>query len=91
MIKKIYFEEESQRVRWTQTSSDDFKYDYKYVGNASKAEFELLMELLWFMYEEDPMTYMRRLVVRMCLICCCFFLYRSRRFSPLFFVGDAQK
>ena len=56
-IKKIYFEEEGQRVRLTQTSSDDFSYDYKYVGNASEAEFELLMELLWFMYEEDPMTY----------------------------------
>jgi hypothetical protein len=55
--KKIYFEEEGQRVRWTQSSSDEFKYDYKYVGNASEAEFEMLMELLWFMYEEDPMTF----------------------------------
>ena len=55
--KKIYFEEEGQRVRWTQSSSDEFKYDYKYVGNASEAEFEMLMELLWFMYEDGDITY----------------------------------
>tara|TARA_B100000497_G_C7464812_1_gene286906 strand:+ start:416 stop:667 length:252 start_codon:yes stop_codon:yes gene_type:complete len=55
--RKIYFEEVEQRVRWTQTSSDNFVYDYKFVGNATEAEFNMLMELLWFMYEEDPMTY----------------------------------
>jgi hypothetical protein len=55
--RKIYFEEVEQRVRWTQTSSDDFVYDYKFVGHATEAEFNMLMELLWFMYEEDPMTY----------------------------------
>ena len=55
--KKIYFEEKNQRVRWTQTSSDDFKYDYKYIGNASEAEFDLLMELLWFMFEDDEISY----------------------------------
>ena len=55
--KIIYFEEKNQRVRWTQTSSDDFKYDYKYIGNASEAEFDLLMELLWFMFEDDEISY----------------------------------
>tara|TARA_R100000951_G_scaffold114108_1_gene117631 strand:- start:1509 stop:1760 length:252 start_codon:yes stop_codon:yes gene_type:complete len=55
--RKIYFEEVEQRVRWTQTSSNNFVYDYKFVGNATEAEFNMLMELLWFMYEEDPMTY----------------------------------
>ena len=44
-------------MRWTQTSSDDFKYDYKYIGNASEAEFDLLMELLWFMFEDDEISY----------------------------------
>ena len=33
--KKIYFEEVNQKVRWTQSSSDGFKYDYKFVGVAS--------------------------------------------------------
>jgi hypothetical protein len=55
--KKIYFEEENQKVRWTQSSSDGFKYDYKFIGVASEAEFDLLMELLWFMYEDGDITY----------------------------------
>lgn len=50
--RNIYFEEIKQKVRWTQTSSENFKIDYKYVGYASEAEFDLLMELLWFLYED---------------------------------------
>mgnify|MGYP000524560583 FL=1 len=55
--KKIYFEEVEQRVRWTQSSTDKMKYNYKFIGVASEAEFDLLMELLWFMYEEDEISY----------------------------------
>ena len=55
--KKIYFEEVVQRVRWTQSSTDKMKYNYKFIGVASEAEFDLLMELLWFMYEEDEISY----------------------------------
>ena len=55
--KKIFFEEVEQRVRWTQSSTDDFKYNYKFIGVASEAEFDLLMELLWFMHEEDEISY----------------------------------
>ena len=55
--KKIYFEEVEQRVRWTQSSTDNMKYNYKFIGMASEAEFDLLMELLWFMYEEDEISY----------------------------------
>lgn len=55
--KKIYFEEVEQRVRWTQSSTDKMKYNYKFIGVASEAEFDLLMELLWFMYEEDKISY----------------------------------
>ena len=55
--KKIYFEEVEQRVRWTQSSTDNMKYNYKFIGVASEAEFDLLMELLWFMYEEDEISY----------------------------------
>ena len=30
--RKVYFEPEKQRVKWTQSSSDNFKYEYKYIG-----------------------------------------------------------
>jgi hypothetical protein len=55
--KKIYFEPDSQRVRWTQTSSDDFKYAYKYIGEANEPEFDLLMDFLWYLYEDEEITY----------------------------------
>lgn len=56
-VKKIYFHEITQKVRWTQSSTDNMKYNYKFIGMASEAEFDLLMELLWFMYEEDEISY----------------------------------
>ena len=55
--KKVYFEEHSQKVRWTQTATDKFKYEYKFVGEASEAEFDLLLELLWFMHEDHDISY----------------------------------
>ncbi len=56
-VKKIYFHEITQKVRWTQNSSDNFKYDYKYVGEANEPEFDLLMDFLWFLYEDQTITY----------------------------------
>ena len=55
--KKIYFHESTQKVRWTQTSSDDFKYDYKYIGQANEPEFDLLMDFLWFLYQDEEITF----------------------------------
>lgn len=55
--KKIYFEEITQKVRWTQSSSDNFKYDYKYIGKANEPEFDLLMDFLWFLYEDKEITF----------------------------------
>tara|TARA_Y100000004_G_C8858232_1_gene387786 strand:- start:520 stop:771 length:252 start_codon:yes stop_codon:yes gene_type:complete len=55
--RKVYFEPEKQRVKWTQTSSDNFKYEYKYIGKASEAEFDLLMELLWFIFDDREISF----------------------------------
>ena len=55
--RSIYFDEETQKVRWTQTSSDGFKYDYKYVGEATENEFNILIDLLWHLHEERKMSY----------------------------------
>jgi|TARA_R110000744_G_scaffold87067_2_gene170142 hypothetical protein len=55
--KKVYFEEVTQKVRWTQTTTDKFQYNYKYIGVASEAEFDLLLELLWFLYEDDNISF----------------------------------
>ena len=55
--RSIYFDEGTQKVRWTQTSSDGFKYDYKYVGEATENEFNILIDLLWYLHEDKKMSY----------------------------------
>lgn len=56
-VREVYFEENQQRVRWTASCSSSFQYDYEYVGAASEAEFDLLMELLWFLYEDQRISF----------------------------------
>jgi len=55
--KSIYFDELTQKCRWTVDSTDGFKYDYKYVGYSTETEYVLLSELLFFLYEEKDITY----------------------------------
>ena len=55
--KKVYFEEQSQKIRWTQTSTDNFEYDYKFVGESSEAELYLVLELLCFIYDDHDISY----------------------------------
>lgn len=55
--RSIYFHEPTQKVRWTTTSSENFTVDYTYVGEATENEFNILIDLLWYLYEEKSMTY----------------------------------
>jgi hypothetical protein len=55
--RSIYFHEPTQKVRWTTTCSDDFKINYTYVGEATENEFNMLIDLLWHLYEEKSMTH----------------------------------
>jgi len=55
--RKLYFHEPSQKVRWTLTSTQDFKVDYTYVGEATENELNILIDLLWHLYEEKSMTH----------------------------------
>ena len=55
--RSVYFDEETQKVRWTTTCSSDFKYNYQYVGEASESEFNILIELLWNLFEEEKIRF----------------------------------
>tara|TARA_R100000426_G_scaffold75128_1_gene52718 strand:- start:507 stop:758 length:252 start_codon:yes stop_codon:yes gene_type:complete len=54
--RAVYFDEETQKVRWTTSCTSSFKYNYEYVGEASENEFNILIELLWHLYEEKKIT-----------------------------------
>mgnify|MGYP003136476861 CR=1 FL=1 len=55
-VRNIYFDQETQKVRWTTTSTENFKFNYIYVGHASENEFNILVDLLWYLHEDNPMT-----------------------------------
>jgi len=55
--RSLYYDEELQRVRWTATSSDNFTYNYKYLGEATENELTMMCELLAFLYEDKDISY----------------------------------
>ena len=55
--RSIYFHEPTQKVRWTTTSSEDFEIDYKYVGDATENELNILVDLLWHLHEDKQMSF----------------------------------
>lgn len=51
--KTIYFDAEKQKVRYTQSSTTDKITNYSYIGKSTRVEFDLLIELLWYKYEDS--------------------------------------
>ena len=51
-FSKVYFYENNQKVRWTQTTTDDMDITYDYVGKKTRVEFDLLIEILWEIFED---------------------------------------
>ena len=51
-IKTIYFNPIQQKVRYVSdtTSSEDLSYHY--IGKSTRVEFDLLVELLWYKYQD---------------------------------------
>lgn len=51
--KGIYFDNTNQKIRWTTSGSGDLAVTYEYVGDSTRVEFDLLIELLWYKYEDE--------------------------------------
>ena len=49
----IYFDADNQKVRWTQSSSGELGATYNYIGKSTRVEFDLLVELLSYKFEDD--------------------------------------
>jgi hypothetical protein len=48
----VYFDPNNQKVRWTQSISKDVIINYEYVGKMTRVEFDLLVEVLWEVFED---------------------------------------
>ncbi len=49
----IYFDNDNQKIRWTQSAPENLAPSYNYIGESSRVEFDLLIELLWYKYEDN--------------------------------------
>jgi len=54
--KIIYFNPELQKVRYTQSKTIDESVNYNYIGESTRVEFDLLIELLWHKYEDSEIS-----------------------------------
>lgn len=55
--KNVYFDEEKQKVKWTKNSTTDLPLGFKYVGQMNRVEFDVLIDLLWDIYQDEHIPY----------------------------------
>lgn len=51
--KNVFFDPNNQKVRWTQHTTDDLPVTYDYVGSMTRVEFDVLIEVLWFLFDDS--------------------------------------
>lgn len=54
--KKTFWNQETQRIKWTQNVTFEGFGNYEFVGYSTRAELDLLIEVLWELFEEDEIT-----------------------------------
>ena len=51
-IKTIYFNPIQQKVRYVSDTTSKEDLSYYYIGKSTRVEFDLLVELLWYKFED---------------------------------------
>lgn len=54
--RNVYWNEIDQRMWRTTTTASDVSIRYEYVGTMTQAEYELLIEVLWELYDDNKIT-----------------------------------
>lgn len=49
----VYFDSENQKIRFTKSMPENISSSYVYIGKSTRVEFDLLIELLWYKYEDN--------------------------------------
>lgn len=52
----VFWNETDQHIRFKSNATFKNDYKYEYVGNATRAEFDLLLEVLFVLYEDDRIS-----------------------------------
>ena len=51
-IKTIYFNPIQQKVRYVSDTTSREDLSYHYIGKSTRVEFDLLVELLWYKFQD---------------------------------------
>ena len=54
--KKVFWNVETQRIKWTQNVTFEGYADYDFIGYLTRAELDLLIEVIWELFEDDQIT-----------------------------------
>jgi len=54
--RNVYWNEIDQRMWRTTTTVDDVTVRYEYVGRMTRAEYDLLIETLWELFDDNKIT-----------------------------------
>ena len=55
--RNVYWNEIDQRMWRTTTTVDNVTVRYEYVGTMTRAEYDLLIETLWELYDDNKITF----------------------------------
>ena len=55
--RNVYWNEIDQRMWRTTTTVDNVTVRYEYVGTMTRAEYYLLIETLWELYDDNKITF----------------------------------
>lgn len=56
ITKAVFWNETNQRVRWCVRSRHNGDVHYSYVGEMTEPEFDLLLEVLFEIFDEDDIS-----------------------------------
>ena len=54
--RKVFWNEQTQRIKWTQNETFEGYINYDFVGHSTRAELDLLIEVLWELFDDDEIT-----------------------------------
>ena len=54
--RNVFWNELDQKMWRTTTSAGDVSVRYEYVGTMTRAEHDLLIEILWELFDDDKIT-----------------------------------
>lgn len=54
--KNVFWNEIDQRMWRTNTSAGDVSIRYEYIGTMTAAEYDLLIEVLWELFEDNKIS-----------------------------------